>query len=153
LEPVLEWREVANHKLWGPTVSSTFHGRDIFAPVAGWLVSGLSPKRLGPWLQDPVRIKWPKPKKTKRGWCGEILWVDHFGNAVSNLEAMHVGGSGKLFFGGRDLGVLGCHYAQVRKDSALALMGSSGFVEFSLRDGDFARTFKVSPGDSVESRT
>ncbi len=73
------------HYFLHPT-SRTFHGRDIFAPVAAHLASGAPTRKLGPILKDFVRLPWPKPKRGRNRIEGEVVYIDRFGNAITNLE-------------------------------------------------------------------
>lgn len=149
--PILELRSVENSALFLPRVSATFHGRDIFAPVAARLSRGLAPKRLGPAVSDYVRIPLSVPGRTAAGVRGEVLWIDRFGNAVTNLRREHAKDSGRVLFRGRPVAVCG-HYAQAPAGRPLALIGSSGFLELSIRGGDFAERHKARPGDKIEYR-
>ncbi|MCX5796624.1 MAG: SAM-dependent chlorinase/fluorinase [Elusimicrobia bacterium] len=150
-DPLVEIRSVENKKLWLPTVSATFHGRDIFAPVAGRLAAGLKTSRLGPKVANIQRLPFPRPRRDKQGVNGEILIIDRFGNAVTNLSAKDVASSETLSFKGRRL-PLRSHYAEAKPKEALALIGSSGYLELSIRNGDFSRARKARPGDQVHAR-
>lgn len=151
-ENLRECRAVANQKLFLPEVSATFQGRDIFAPVAARLSRGLAPRSLGPAVRDMFRIPFPAPRRSARGVRGRIMAFDRFGNALTNLRRGDIARSARLRFGGRDLGRPATHYAQARPGEAAALLGSSGFLELSVRDGDFAKKFRARVGDAVESR-
>ena len=67
-------------------VSQTFHGRDVFAPVAAHLSLGVPIKKFGPALRDFVRLDSPEPRKKPHGIEGEVVYIDRFGNAITNLE-------------------------------------------------------------------
>ena len=74
-------------------VSRTFHGRDVFAPVAAHLSLGVPIKKFGPALRDFVRLDWPEPR-LRRGWIeGQVVYIDRFGNAITNLESSLLRGS------------------------------------------------------------
>ncbi len=77
---------------WLPTVSYVFHGRDIFAPVAAHLASGIPLDQLGSPLPDPVRLSLPHPERTSQGWLAEIIHIDHFGNISTSLRREDLGG-------------------------------------------------------------
>lgn len=72
-------------RFWLPQVSNSFHGRDIFAPVAAHLANGIKIEELGDPFENPVLISIPMPQKTADGWLGQVMLVDHFGNLVTNL--------------------------------------------------------------------
>ncbi|MBI5241996.1 MAG: SAM-dependent chlorinase/fluorinase [Elusimicrobia bacterium] len=150
-DPVLECRSLENSGLWLPELSATFHGRDIFAPVAGRLAAGLKPERLGPEAADIQDNPFPQPRSDAKGVHGSLLLIDRFGNAVTNLSPSHVASRGMVVFKGRRL-PLRHHYTEVQPGEALALIGSSGYLELSIRNGDFGRACKARPGDPVHAR-
>jgi S-adenosylmethionine hydrolase len=76
---------LTNPKYWLPQVSRSFHGRDIFAPVAAHLANGISLAELGTPIAEPARIMVPHPEQTLDGWAGQVLSVDHFGNLLTNI--------------------------------------------------------------------
>lgn len=150
LEPFLEARHVADSKWRLPDPSSTFHGRDIFAPVAAALWKGLSPARLGPRVKSWVRLPFPPVEPhgaVKRGW---IIAVDRFGNAVTNIRAGDLRPGAEVRFKGRSLGPVRSHYGQVEPKAPVTLLGSAGFLELSVRGGDFAGAWGARAGDPVD---
>lgn len=149
-ERLRELRAVTNGSLFLKPVSATFHGRDVFAPVAAALARGLNPARLGPRVSAIKRLPLPAPRRGRGAVRGEILAFDRFGNAVTNLTPKDLPRGARLSHRGADLGPLRSHYAAVPAGSALALAGSSGFVELSVRDGDFSRRAGARTGDAVE---
>ncbi|MBA4380829.1 MAG: hypothetical protein C0393_09200, partial [Anaerolinea sp.] len=76
---------------WLKEVSHVFHGRDIFAPSAAHLASGVPLHALGTPIHDAVKLALPKPQRTENGWRGEVIHVDHFGNVASNIRTEHLG--------------------------------------------------------------
>jgi len=150
-EPFIEVRSVENRRLWLPQVSATFHGRDIFAPVAGRLGAGLKPRELGPQAADFQRLPFPEPSLDRRGVRGSILMIDRFGNAITNLRPEHLAFASSVACKGRCL-PLRRHYAEAKTKEPLALIGSSGYLELSIRNGDFSRAFQARPGDQVHAR-
>ena len=85
---VVSFRAITNDKLFLPGVSRTFHGRDIFAPSAAHLASGVLPARFGKLIRDYVQLSLLKPRQTaRRVWSGTVLKVDRFGNLITNLHA------------------------------------------------------------------
>lgn len=138
---VVETRSVTNTALFLKPLSGTFHGRDVFAPVAAALQGRRSPSTLGPRVSDAVKMPWPK---------NEILAFDRFGNAITSIPAAEAGG--RVIYGRRDLGPLRTHYACVPVGKPLAVAGSSHLVELSVRDGDFRTRFRAAPGDPVHVR-
>lgn len=148
----VEYRSVENASLFRSPVSTTFHGRDVFAPVAADLSKGLPPSKLGPVLKSPVRLPWPAPRHAKSSVEGVILTVDRFGNALTNLPSASVPAGARVSHRGRDLGPLRTHYAEVPEGRPLAVAGSAGLVELSLRAGDYAAQTRARPGDPVHVR-
>lgn len=116
-------------------VSATFHGRDILAPVAAHLAAGVSVDQLGPPHDAHCPAPWPAPRQTQKGWEGEIIHVDHFGNCVTNFVPGERAPHGVVVLpGDRRVAVHG-HYAAVASGEALAVVGSSGYLELAVRDG------------------
>ena len=83
----LEIVSLENPAYFRPQVAATFHGRDLFAPVAAHLSLGVDLRQLGPTVTDPIRLPWPEPTFTAKIIRGEIIHVDRFGNLVSNIAA------------------------------------------------------------------
>jgi S-adenosylmethionine hydrolase len=79
-------------RFWLPRVTSTFHGRDIIAPVAARLSLGLSPDELGPPIEDLVELDWPEAEKVANRIDGEVIEVDSFGNLVTNITRQMLDG-------------------------------------------------------------
>ena len=136
-DPVIEWRSVENKKLFLKAVSSTFHGRDIFAPVGARLSRGLKSASLGPAIKDPVRLEFPKK--------GVILAIDRFGNAITSIE----GAVKSVRYNGKEIPV-GRSYSDVAEGEPLALVGSSGLVELSIRNGSFAERSLARKGNAID---
>lgn len=121
-------------------VSDTFHGRDIFAPVAGHLSQGVNPLDMGPVIYDPIHLKFPAPYREGAFLYGRIVKVDHFGNLITNIRRADIDG----FSGGcllliclGDLCIEGIRrtYSQAPAGDALALFGSSGYLEIAVNRG------------------
>jgi S-adenosylmethionine hydrolase len=149
-EPFLEVRKVVNRKLFLKKVSNTFHGRDVFAPVAAALATGTPPAKLGAKVRNWFRIPFPSARHSSRGMRGEILALDRFGNAITNMRPEALRKGVKLRVRGTDIGPIRKSYASVASGRALAVVGSSGFVELSVRDGNFSRDFGVKEGETVD---
>ncbi|OGR57298.1 MAG: hypothetical protein A2X36_14540 [Elusimicrobia bacterium GWA2_69_24] len=148
----LELRRVTNRSLFLPEVSRTFQGRDVFAPVAAALAGGLSPEELGPRCVSCKRLPFPAVRRRGGAVRGEVIAVDGFGNAVTNIRAADLG-PGKAFSArGVQFGALRESYASARPGRPLALTGSLGFVEFALRDGNLAESHDIRIGEVVHAR-
>jgi S-adenosyl-L-methionine hydrolase (adenosine-forming) len=136
--------ENATYRL--PTSSHTFDGRDVFGPAAACLAQGLDPGELGPEV-DPADLR-RLPVGPVGGSDGEILTFDHFGNAITTLRAP--GGAWSGVRVGGTLVPRASHYAAVDPGAALALVGSAGLVEISVRDGSAGRVLGLSEGQPVQ---
>jgi hypothetical protein len=131
-------------------VSATFHGRDVFAPAAAALASGESLDALGVEAPKPVIRRTPEPTRHTDGALeGEVIMIDRFGNAVTNLVALH---GGIVDAANRRIAVRRT-YAEVAPDTPVAVVGSTGFIEVAVRDGDASRTLGLSRGSRVVLRT
>lgn len=125
----------------GEPVSATFHGRDLFAPAAGRLARGEPLSELGSPVTDPVLLPLPEPLRADDRVTGEVIQVDRFGNLVTNVPGAWVTelGPAALIRVGRDpgavVGRLRRTYADVAPGELVALIGSLGLLEISVRDG------------------
>lgn len=144
-----ELRGVTNRRLFLPKPSSTFHGRDVFAPVAAALASGSRPEELGPRRKAMKRMAFPSVRRAGRRLRGEVLAVDHFGNATTNLKPEALRRGACLETAGCRLGALRTSYCSVAVGEPAALVGSAGFVELAIREGNFAAAFGVQAGEPV----
>ena len=129
-------------------VSSTFHARDVFAPVAAALASGRSLRDVGPALEDPVLL--PEPEAVRRGatCLGSVVCVDRFGNATTNLPSGWAKPMGIVEVAGLHL-ALHATYGDVATGEALALVDSEGWIEVAVRDGSAAERFGLEAGTPV----
>lgn len=148
------WRNHADGRAfeltWRPRFSSsTFHGRDIMAPVAGRLAAGVKLETYAQPLAAPVLLDVAPSEKCDRR--GRIIHLDVFGNATTNIA--HECLQGQVFKNvqvkGRKLGKLKRTYWDVAPGKPLALIGSSGLLEIAVRDGDAARQLRLKVGDEV----
>jgi hypothetical protein len=138
-------------------VSKTFHGRDVFAPSTAHLAKGRALSAAGPEIHDYVLPAFAKPHVGAAGLSGEILYIDDFGNLVSNisiedLKQLDIGEGGAFVveFKRRELAVRLCSaYGDVPVGSPLAIIGSSDFLEFSVNQGNAAEVFGVTIGERV----
>jgi len=145
-------REVRNADLFRHPVSSTFHGRDIFAPVAAYLAGGGLLERVGPEAPAPLRLARPLPERTPTGLRGVILRADRFGNLATNLPASLVAAALDVTVGERSVGPVRAAYADIDPGMPVALIGSDGFLEIAVRDGSAAALPGFGPGAPVTVR-
>lgn len=117
-------------------VSRTFHGRDIFAPAAAHLGRGVKLDYLGPAIDRLRDLDLPEPRVTRTGMIGEVVWVDRFGNLITNIPAARFKEGAAVRLGRRWIGKVVKTYASVKPGELAALIGSSGTLEIAVRDGD-----------------
>lgn len=140
-------------------VSATFHGRDIFAPAAAYLWRGAPITSLGPALRPTsiVRLDLPRPVESARAVRGEVIYVDGFGNLVSNIDRRVAEQFGSRFRhkylsvrikAGAAMRLLDA-YGDAPKGVPLAIFGSFGLLEVAIRDGNAAIHFAAGPGSSL----
>ena len=131
------------------TAAPTFHGRDVFAPAAAQLALGTPLDALGTVLLEPLIRRTPEARRATDGSViGEIIAIDRFGNAMSNLIAPR---GGRVEIAGRSMPIVRT-YADAAVGVLIALVGSSGFVEVAQRDGHAARTLGLTRGAPVTLR-
>ncbi len=134
-----------------PNAAPTFHGRDVFAPAAARLAMGAALDDVGTPHPDPVLRRTAEALRGPDGAIhGEVLVVDRFGNAMTNLVALWPGGTVEV---GGVLVPLLRTYAEAAPGAPLAVIGSSGFVEVAVRNGSAARTLGLARGAKVVLRT
>ncbi|HSU91777.1 MAG TPA: SAM-dependent chlorinase/fluorinase [Sporolactobacillaceae bacterium] len=139
-------------------VSSTFHGRDIFAPAAAHLSRGTPFASLGPSLRSIEKLELPRVVQSSHEIRGEVIYVDGFGNLVTNVDRDRIVQLNACFRG-KSLSVrikpgaaripIIDTYAAVPKGAPLAIFGSFGLLEVAIRDGNAATHFGAGPGSSV----
>jgi len=133
-------------KYWMQSISPTFHGRDIFAPVAAHLSLGVNPFLMGEKIDNPTPLAYPLPHKNNSDLVGEIIRVDHFGNLITNITREHL----SPFLASKDLIItvgrltlkkISTTYNDVPEDQPLALIGSSDLLEIAINMGRAADYF------------
>ena len=142
---------------WRQPVSATFHGRDIFAPVAAALAKGVPPADLGPVLLDPVRIGFAESETLADGTlAGRVMHVDHFGNCVTNLasdklQPLLTTRSFCLHVRGYEIRKLLRSYREAAGDpgTPFVIAGSAGFLEISICCSSAARELNIAVGEPV----
>lgn len=148
LDP-LEIRSVENSDVFLPQVSNTFHGRDLFAPAAAWLAAKREFCELGPELTHFQRTDWPNPIRVQEGWKAEVIHVDTYGNAITAFPAVRTNGVQSVLLPGRKRIPFERFYAAVPRGNPVAVIGSSGFVEIAINQGDAARELSLRTGSEV----
>lgn len=144
---------ITKSKYFREAGSSTFHGRDLFAPVAAALAEGVKPREFGPRIEDEVRLA-PLTPVTRDGEIeGRIINVDHFGNCVTNFTSSDVPDGSQLTLRVNEKVVAAFRqfYADENesKDQIFAIWGSAGFLELSVNGGSAAERLGAKRGDPV----
>jgi S-adenosylmethionine hydrolase len=145
---------IENSDYFRHPVSSTFHGRDIFAPVAAHLSLGAEPHYFGPPYLYPIQLPWPEPVIRDNYIEGKVIYIDSFGNLILNIPAdlIKVGKPGQKDIEVNIKGIelsLQNTYSDVYKGKPIALIGSSGFLEIAVNQGSAAEIFGANIGESV----
>ena len=135
-------------------ISHTFHGRDIFAPVAAHMAQGVALRKLGPAAKAFVRLPWPEPKRRGRRIHGEVIYIDRFGNAITNIENEVIrrtqGCSCDVRVGGRRYSSpLRMFYRAVPEKTPVAIPGSCGLLEIAVNGGSAEKRLGLSVGMRV----
>jgi len=139
-------------------VSKTFHGRDIFAPVAAHLASGSKPQDFGAEIYDYIIPKFAKPEHTGKELHGEVLHIDDFGNIITNISAEDLGKTRikegltfRLKLKGKEVVELKFRstYGEAHIGKPLALIGSHDFLEISIDQGNASKKFRTKTGDPI----
>lgn len=145
--------EIRNERLFRQPVSATFHGRDVFAPVAAFLAQGGLQDTIGPVVaSDVVRLQRSGPVTTETGIRGAVIAVDRFGNLMTDVPGDAAASAEDVAIGGISVGRVRGTYTDVASGDVLALIGSAGFLEIAVRDGSAADRLGAGPGAVVETR-
>lgn len=134
-----------------PTISRTFEGRDRFAPAAGWIACGTRLDALGPRITDWVTLPRPEPEVSGDAVRGEVVRVDRFGNAITNIDVTtlaRVGPVTQVHIGTHRLPLVGT-YTDVAAADPCALIGSSGRLEIAVNGGSAAAQLHLARGAAV----
>jgi S-adenosylmethionine hydrolase len=145
----LEAAVITDPRFWRHPVSPTFHGRDIFAPVAAGLSLGISPYEFGEKISSLHVLPILKPSLTPEGnLVGQVIHVDCFGNLISNIRSNNLPGRDIVIeVAGYCIQGISDYYAQ--KEGVMAVVGSSGYLEISLRDGSACDFLGIGLGGEI----
>ena len=142
--------ELTQSRYWRQPVSQTFHGRDIFAPVAAHLALGVELCSFGPRLDALQPAPPQSPAREQGAVYGSIMHIDRFGNAITNISGDSVPASVTIEVGGRTVPGLATDYQHER---LVAIVGSAGLIEIAARNGSAASMLGLRVGDPVMVRT
>jgi S-adenosylmethionine hydrolase len=148
-------RLISAERYFRQPVSRTFHGRDIFAPVAAHIAAGVPAARVGKLIHDHLKCSSWKPQRTgKRTWTGQVLHIDRFGNIVTSFEAAAFPDLEMrdfvLHLGPCEVTVLAHSYAECGPSELFAIAGSSGYLEVSVNQASAAKMVGCETGAPVE---
>jgi S-adenosyl-L-methionine hydrolase (adenosine-forming) len=159
-DPAAVVHELTDARYFRPPVSRTFHGRDVFAPVAGYLGCGVPPEAFGPRVLDPIRLPHPVSRRTDGHLQGEVMFIDRFGNALTNITAADLAREYpdvpehriEVNTGMRRIRGLSRSYGDGPVGTVMAVIGSSGRLEIAQVGGHCAERLGIGEGDRVVLR-
>jgi len=148
-------RHISNQRYFLHPLSRTFHGRDIFAPVAAHLASGVAPAKFGKLIDDSLRLNFHRPTQTgKNAWRGSVLKVDRFGNLITNLHRDDFPNLEvrpfRLLAGRQPVTRLALTFTECAPGDLFVLVGSSGYLEVATNQGSAAKILGCGAGSQVE---
>ncbi len=147
--------EITNKKYFLKNVSNTFHGRDVFAPCAGWIASGIAHAKMGPRVLKPVRLDFPQPLLKETSLHGEIIHIDHFGNLTTNISAELIhetfppSATINVQIGKHRIEGLVTGYYQMKDNQPGAIINSWNQLEIFYREDNARKKLKARVGQSV----
>jgi len=150
-EPSHKVFHVTEEKYFRPEPSSTFHGRDIFAPVAAALSNGVNPRKLGPMISDAVRLPVAlEPEMLKNGDVrARIIHIDRFGNCITNITRDLVKSNATLLVNRKTIRKFRNFYGEDSTNTPFAIWGSAGVLEISVNGYSAAKNLRVKRGDEI----
>lgn len=154
-----ELRSVENQRLFREEISPTFHGRDVLAPVAGHLARGMRFESVGPIIAELEILNLDRPTVLPNGGIeGQVLYIDRFGNLISNITQADVvaaignAGGPNVYVGPLRIGPLRMTYGEVAPGEIVAIVGSTGMLEVAINQGNAAVQLRAAPGTIVVVR-
>jgi S-adenosylmethionine hydrolase len=147
---------LTEERYFSPHITPTFHGRDIFAPVAAHISLGVDPARMGSVIKDPVRLSSPRPHKIANVLYGQVMRIDNFGNLITNISNEDMRNFLKkskpiIQIGNLELKKIDHIYSDVEKGEPLALIDSSNLLEIAVNLGRAAEYVGIDPDEIVGS--
>lgn len=150
-EEVRAIHRLENRDYFRDVVSATFHGRDVFAPVAAEIANGVPVSHFGPSAHEFVELAWPEVVRAAARLRGVVLYIDRFGNAITNIpHADLLARRGLLVrHGDVDLCQTATCYQAVNTGAAVAVPGSTGFLEIAVNGGNAGDELALAPGSEI----
>jgi S-adenosylmethionine hydrolase len=155
LDPKSRAYELNNPKYFLKNISNTFHGRDLFAPVAAWIATGIAASKMGPRILKPNRLELPEAIQKNKSIKGEIIYIDRFGNATTNISAELIGKTFassdtiEIKIGKNKIDGLVTGYYQINPGQTGAIINSWNQVEVFCRENSAEKKLKLKTGKSV----
>lgn len=153
-EQGVEIRQLENRQYQLESPGATFHGRDLFVPAAAWLTKGAVLSSFGNPVSDPVRMNWPQPTVKERRIVGEVVYIDRFGNLISNISLAQLesvkSGTPQIRVGAHLVGSIVASYSEGAADVPHGLINSNGMLELFLKEGPASEFLQVGVGTVVE---
>ena len=152
LSPVLqnEVYHITNQNLFLSRVSKTFHGRDIFAPVAANIAHGMPINLVGPRILDFLKVPLPLPRPQGDKLLGRVLRIDKFGNIITNFRRRDLGPNFTIRVEGLPITRLCANFSEAEPGEFFAVEGSTGYIELALNQGSAADRLSVERGAEIE---
>ncbi len=145
---------LTNKKYWTENPSNTFHGRDIFAPVAAHLSQGVALSEFGEPVDELVKYRWTVPIADKDGLEGMVIHIDKFGNLITNisedlLEEVIDDKNVRIYVGNTILDEIATTFGNVTEGEPVAYIGSSGMLEVGINKGNAEEMLGVQKGAQI----
>jgi S-adenosyl-L-methionine hydrolase (adenosine-forming) len=145
-----EARSIENSRWFRPNPHPTFHGRDVFAPIAAHLSKGIAFDFIGPWLKDPVMLEIPETVRSAQEIAGEVIYVDRFGNLCSNIRAEATTGPfTTVGINSLVIDKVSSYFSEVPLGKPAAIINSFGFLEIAINQGNAAQLLDAGVGTHV----
>lgn len=146
-EPVV--CRIKNDKYTLKEMSTTFHGRDIFAPVGAYLSRGVKPEKIGDKTEEYVTVEIPGLEIHGNTASGSVIHIDKYGNLITNIKKGLIDRVRKIEIKGREITKIRSYYKQGAGDEIIALTGSTGFIELSVNEKSAAAVLGAAKGEEI----
>ncbi len=148
---ITEIINLSNDQYFLSQLSGTFHARDVFAPVAAYLSLGVDIKEFGTPASECFKLVIPQPQSSKKGIVGEIIHIDNFGNLITNIDADSIR-TKRLIIEVRKKKInrISQSYFDIPKKKVGVVIGSSGFLEIAMNQGNVSKILKANIGTPVK---
>ncbi|UCF50701.1 MAG: S-adenosyl-l-methionine hydroxide adenosyltransferase family protein [Thermoplasmatales archaeon] len=149
--------EITNTNLMLKSISNTFHGRDIFSPIAAHILNGVLFEQIGPIITDFVDLDFGNSEINDKAAKGKVIYIDSFGNIITNIDGLRLSNvlnfdkKVTIFIGKKNLRTqLVRSYNFVKKSEVLATIGSSNLLEIAINQGNAAKKLGIKPNDDIK---